>query len=89
MKTLYNKALLYQYYHSGKWALFMGSGVFAFFTYMGLNDGINLLRMSISSLESDKLLSYRPENVISEFLVLFLVYMMITGINKRNNLIFR
>lgn len=88
MKTLYNKALLYQYYHSGKWALFMGSGAFAFYTYISLNSAIDTLKMTISSLNSDKLLSYRPENIISEFVILFLIYMMITGINKRNNLTF-
>ncbi|MDS0524451.1 hypothetical protein NNC19_02095 [Clostridium sp. SHJSY1] len=88
MKTLYNKALLYQYYHSGKWALFLGAGAFGAFTYMNLNNEITFLKRNISSLESDKLISYAPENIISLFFVLFLVYMMITGINKRNNLTF-
>ncbi|WP_143315367.1 hypothetical protein [Clostridium sp. HBUAS56017] len=88
MKKLYNKALLYQYYHSGKWALILGSIIFAVANYFGSIDSINYLKFRISSLEGDRISRGSAFYIFVELFVLFMIYVLITGINKRNNLTF-
>jgi ABC-2 type transport system permease protein len=88
MKKLYNKALLYQYYHSGKWALFLGSLIFAFTNYVMAIHTMDTLKLKISSLAGDRLSRCNVFSIILELFVLFIIYILITGINKRNNLTF-
>ena len=94
MKKLYNKALMYQFFYLGKWALLVSVILYGIFTYSLVNNNLVYLRSKISlysenpffgSNTLDNLNSYY---VIWLYLIIFLLYIVVTGFNKRNNMTF-
>lgn len=88
MKKLYNKALFYQYLYTGKWPILFGVIIFFIATYGETQSMFSTLKLNISSLYSNKM---EPRGVLYLFIIcvsLFIIYIFITGFNKRNNLTF-
>lgn len=88
MKKLYNKALMYQFFYLGKWALFVSMILYGIFTYGFVNSNLANLSLNISGLEGDTLDNLNPYHVIFLCLIIFLLYVVVTGFNKRNNMTF-
>lgn len=88
MKKYYNKALFYQSFYNVKWGIL--GGVILFFLLVYYNTSISLgnVKYSISNLESNYIYLNTEVFVLSLFLLILLVYVMITGFNKRNNITF-
>ncbi|MCI7442489.1 MAG: hypothetical protein MSA89_05325 [Clostridium sp.] len=88
MKKLYNKALFYQYLYTGKWPILFGVIIFFIVTYGETQSMFSILKINISSLYSNKM---EPRGILYLFIIcvaLFVIYIFITGFNKRNNLTF-
>ncbi|MGM9978801.1 MAG: hypothetical protein ACI33J_08395 [Clostridium sp.] len=88
MKKLYNKALFYQYLYTGKWPILFGVIIFFIATYGETQSMFSILKINISSLYSNKM---EPRGILYLFIIcvaLFVIYIFITGFNKRNNLTF-
>lgn len=88
MKKLYNKALFYQYLYTGKWPILFGVIIFFIATYGETKSMFSILKINISSLASNKM---EPRGILYLFIIcvaLFMIYIFITGFNKRNNLTF-
>ncbi|PRR81084.1 hypothetical protein [Clostridium vincentii] len=88
MKRLYNKALMYQFFYLGKWALFVSMIFYGIFTYGFVNSNLANLSLNISVLEGDTLDNLNPYHIIFLCLIIFLLYVVVTGFNKRNNMTF-
>ncbi|MGL4107597.1 hypothetical protein [Clostridium sp. LP20] len=84
MKKLYNKALLYQSIYTGKWAIFGGAFFFFLIVKGSLDNRIELLRSQIGSMVLDKLILDNSNALLMTCLILFGVYVLTTGFNKRN-----
>ncbi|MDY4078801.1 MAG: hypothetical protein SOY42_08450 [Clostridium sp.] len=88
MKKLYNKALFYQYLYTGKWPILFGVIIFFIATYGETQSMFSSLKVNISLLYSNKM---EPRGILYLFIIcvsLFIIYIFITGFNKRNNLTF-
>lgn len=88
MKKLYNKALFYQYLYTGKWPILFGVIIFFIATYGETKSMFSIFKINISSLASNKM---EPRGILYLFIIcvaLFMIYIFITGFNKRNNLTF-
>ena len=88
MKKYYNKALFYQSFYNGKWGILGGSILFFLIMYSSMSGNLNNLKYQISNLEGNSIYLNSSFFVISTFLIILLVYVMITGFNKRNNITF-
>ena len=79
MKKYYNKALFYQSFYNVKWGIL--GGVILFFLLVYYNTSISLgnVKYSISNLESNYIYLNTEVFVLSLFLLILLVYVMITG----------
>ena len=88
MKKYYNKALFYQSFYNGKWGILGGSILFFLIMYSSMNSNLNNLKYQISNLEGNSIYLDSSFFVITTFLIILLVYVMITGFNKRNNITF-
>lgn len=88
MKPLYNKALMYQFFYLGKWALLVSMLIYGIVTYGILNTNLTTLSFNISSLEGNTLDNSNESYVILLCLILFLLYVVVTGFNKRSNMTF-
>ena len=88
MKKYYNKALFYQSFYNGKWGILGGSILFFLIMYSSMSSNLNNLRYQISNLEHNYIYLDSSFSVISTFFIILLVYVMITGFNKRNNITF-
>ncbi|CUO66814.1 hypothetical protein [Clostridium paraputrificum] len=88
MKKYYNKALFYQSFYNGKWGILGGSILFFLIMYSSMNSYLNNLKYQISNLEGNSIYLDSSFFVITTFLIILLVYVMITGFNKRNNITF-
>lgn len=88
MKKLYNKALFYQYLYTGKWPILFGVIIFFISTYGETQTMFSSLKMNISLIVSNKM---ETRGILYLFIIcvaLFVIYIFITGFNKRNNLTF-
>lgn len=88
MKKLYNKALFYQYLYTGKWPILFGVIIFFISTYGETQSMFSSLKINISLIASNKM---EPRGISYLFIIcvaLFVIYIFITGFNKRNNLTF-
>ena len=88
MKKYYNKALFYQSFYNGKWGILGGSILFFLIMYSSMSGNLNNLKYQISNLEHNYIYLDSSFFVISTFFIILLVYVMITGFNKRNNITF-
>ncbi len=88
MKKYYNKALFYQSFYNGKWGILGGSILFFLIMYSSMSGNLNSLKYRISNLQGNSIYLDSSFFVISTFLIILLVYVMITGFNKRNNITF-
>lgn len=88
MKKLYNKALMYQAFFNGKWPLLAGGMIFAYICYYFNVNRAYFLKFNISNLITDSIQSIEPLVIVLLCLLLFVLYVTITGINKRNTIMF-
>lgn len=88
MKKFYNKALMYQSFLLGKWFLILGLIFFALITTIVGHANIAGLTNNIRTLNSDRIDFDNSAIMIFMLLLLFVLYIVITGFNKKNNLTF-
>lgn len=88
MKKLYNKALMYQSFYNGKWALITGALLLVIFTISDFNSKIWNLKGDISALRGDTYYGASGIIIMAVCAILFVLYVMVTGFNKRNNIMF-
>ena len=88
MKKLYNKALFYQYLYTGKWPILFGVIIFFISTYGETQTMFYSLKMNISLIASNKMEARGISYLFIICVALFVIYIFITGFNKRNNLTF-
>jgi len=85
MKKLYNKSLMYQFFYIGKWALMVGIILYGIWTYGLINSNLTNLSQKISSLDGNTLDRLDESYIIFLYLIIFSIYVVVTGLNKRNN----
>lgn len=88
MKKLYNKALVYQAFYNARWPLLAGGLFIGFITYIINVNTIGSLRNDISTLASDTVYGIDFLFILALCGVLFVIYVTITGFNKRNTIMF-
>lgn len=88
MKKLYNKALMFQSFYMGKWALLLSCFFFGFVCYESTSNNLRNVRNYISSLHGNSYIVHNYDVRLVSWGVLVFMYIIITGINKRNNMIF-
>lgn len=84
MNKFFNKALMYQYYYSGKWPLAFGLMFFAFIAYYDLKTNLYIVNNMISSFHSNMIEGGSALLFLSSWFVLFGIYFAITGLNKKS-----
>lgn len=88
MKKYINKALLYQSYYSGRWGLLGGSIILSIIVYSSLNSNFELVKYRISNLDANIMDVWDLYLNLFVCILIFAIYILITGLNKRNNLTF-
>lgn len=84
MKKLFNKALMYQNYYTGKLPLFLGLGMFLMLSFSEISNEIRMVTYSIDSLSTNKMnVQYFPVYFLS-WVILFCIYFAITGLHKKS-----
>lgn len=88
MKKYYNKALFYQSFYNGKWGILGGIILFFLIVSSTTSGIINNCKRQIGNLDNNYMFFNSSFLVFILFLIIILVYVMITGFNKRNNMTF-
>ena len=88
MKKLFNKALLYQYYMLGRGAMMLGSFIFALVSYFIIKSQLSDVRYGIAAFHFNTISYINISVPLVSWIVLSAVYFFITGINKKNSMIF-
>lgn len=88
MGKLYNKALFYQYFYTGKWAILFGIIIFSISSYGETENLFSILRNGISIISTNKMENRGILYLFILCVILFGIYIFITGFNKRSNLTF-
>lgn len=88
MKKYYNKALFYQSFYNGKWGILGGIILLFLFSYINTTENMSNSSSLISWLDNNHLYLGGAGLIFVLFLSILLVYVMITGFNKRNNITF-
>lgn len=88
MKKLFNKALLYQYYMLGRWPMIIGSFIFALVSYFTVKSQIADVKYAIAGFHWNTISYINIIVPIVSWVVISAVYFFITGINKKNSMIF-
>ena len=86
MNKFYNKALMYQTFLRGKWTLIVGMFLFTFVTILQTVDNMTEIEMNLAQLSSDRVSLRQFPIMLLMLAILVVLYMVITGFNKRNNL---
>ncbi|MDD6796258.1 MAG: hypothetical protein PUE01_12755 [Clostridiaceae bacterium] len=86
MNKFYNKALMYQTFLRGKWTLIVGMFLFTFVTILQTVDNMTEIEMNLAQLSSDRVSLRQFPVMLLMLAILVVLYMVITGFNKRNNL---
>ena len=88
MKKLFNKALLYQYYMLGRWPMMLGGFIFALVSYFGVKEELSNVKYGIAGFHWNTMHYVNLIVLLVSWFVLAAVYFFITGINKKNSMIF-
>lgn len=84
MKKLYNKALMYQCYYTGRWSLFIGIIMFGFVSFMSISSKLSNTMSFISNFEGNTIGEGEFPLFFTSWVVIFAVYFSITGLNKKS-----
>lgn len=88
MKKYFNRALFYQYFYTGKWAILLGTLIFSIVTYGNVSYLFQDLKYNISTLVTNHM-GYRTSSYLFVVcIILFGIYILMKGFNKRNNMSF-
>lgn len=88
MKKYYNKALFYQSFYNSKWGILGGAILLFLVTYYNGKQAFRDTAHRISIFNDNNLYLENFTLILFMFLSILIVYIMIIGFNKRNNITF-
>lgn len=87
MMSSIKKSLIYQWFYTTKWAVFLALIVWALYSkFVIVEDKISYLKYNIGSLTSDKINHISLTDLVFFLMILVFVYILSNGLNKRSKI---
>lgn len=87
MKISIKKSLIYQWFYTTKWAVFLALIVWALYSkFVIVEEKISSLKYNVGSLTSDKINHISLTDLVFFLMILVFVYILSNGLNKRSKI---
>lgn len=87
MKISIKKSLIYQWFYTTKWAVFLALIVWALYSkFVIIEEKISSLKYNVGSLTSDKINHISLTDLVFFLMILVFVYILSNGLNKRSKI---